>query len=227
MRVGSGRLDRPNDATIFDTVRRTNRPFFPLRVGDRETLVLIDSGSRGGLTLDADVDWGWEHEPRLVGAAARINRIELRWAGRAEDNAVFGRALIETPIIDLTEGTQLIGTQIMRHFELTFDQRSQRVRIVRSGDGPLSLPERRGLGLVLRPVGEAFEIARVFGAGPGDKAGLEEGDVITHFDGLPVLNRGCEPRLGSRGDETAMLRVTVRRGDDTFEADVEMGVLLQ
>jgi hypothetical protein len=227
VRVRVGELPHPDDTTIFRTIRRTDRPFLPLQVGDRETLVLIDSGSRGGLTLDEDVDWGWEQEPRLVGATARIDRIELRHAGRTSHDAVFARALIQTPIIDLTDGTQLLGTHVMRHFEFTFDQQNKRVQILKSGEGPISLPERRGLGIVMRPAGDVFELARVIPDGPGARAGLQEGDEITHFNGVAVLGRGCEASLGESAGASASLRLTIRRGAATFDVDVAREILLR
>ena len=39
--------------------------------------------------------------------------------------------------------------------------------------------------------GEALRIARVVPGSPAEKAGLREGDRITHIDGVPVWERGC------------------------------------
>ena len=66
-------------------------------------------------------------------------------------------------------------------------------------------------------------IAEVMAAGPAYSAGLEAGDVVTEVNGRDMLDGTMETLLNTIGnwkEGDAPLRMTVRRGEETFETEM-------
>ena len=66
-------------------------------------------------------------------------------------------------------------------------------------------------------------VMQVAGAGPAYSAGLKDGDVITHINGVDVLDGTTDTLLNmisgyKKGDEP--LHMVIRRGETTFETDM-------
>jgi len=68
-------------------------------------------------------------------------------------------------------------------------------------------------------------VAEVVPDGPAAKAGIEQGDIITEFDGSDVKESTDLPRLVARTPIGKRVSVTVRRGNDEREFTVEIGEL--
>lgn len=67
-------------------------------------------------------------------------------------------------------------------------------------------------------------ITNVFKDAPAYKAGLKRGDLITHIDGESVISKTsgeCASIL--KGEKGSIVRVSVLRGQTTFDAEVERG----
>ena len=110
---------------------------------------------------------------------------------RLDGDIAIGPLTFERPILTITDGTELLGAQVMRHFVWTFDQEKRRVRMDPALEGPVPTPPYRGTGMVFRPREEYFEVAHVIPGSPAEGAGFAKGDRVTHLDGVSVLERGC------------------------------------
>lgn len=217
IRLNEGELSRPDNATIFSTRGPGVRPFIELDFpGRRDPRVLIDSGAAGTpLALNRIDRYPLVSEPRPIGASIRFSRIEYRDGSRVDGDVRLGDFVFEQPLLEEVPETQVIGGMMMRHFNWTFDIENERVRLDRiEGGGAIAMEAEITHGLALRPQGRNVVIDAIVPGSRATEAGLAVGDVLTHFDGLPVAERGC----GFARGETMPESVTVRRQSD--EADI-------
>ncbi len=98
--------------------------------------------------------------------------------------------------------------------------------------GVMSVPQRRippvsgVLGVNLKPGEQGpAQIEKVLPNSPAEKAGLKDGDIITHLDGKPI-NNGSELVAAIRqrriGD---VVRLNVKRGQSVLAIAVKLGVI--
>jgi serine protease Do len=72
---------------------------------------------------------------------------------------------------------------------------------------------------------EGALVSEVVPDGPAAKAGLQQGDIITEYDGKPVHESADLPRLVARTAVGSSVTVKVRRGDDHKTLTVTVGEL--
>ena len=78
-----------------------------------------------------------------------------------------------------------------------------------------------GIGAVLAAQGDGLAVAQVIPGGGAAEAGLRRGDVVLQVDGRPVTELGMGGAVDAiRGPEGTVVTLRVRRGDQTFEAQV-------
>ena len=223
VRVGRGKLGPVDGRKVFADLGK-GRPYIALDFGDRKVPLLLDSGSGGGLDLRSEDVKQWLVEPRPVSAAVRFSKIEVTESGRLGESPRFGPLVIERPPVEVREGTRLVGAEALERFELTFDQRSRRIRMLPDSDGPIRLPLPRGIGAALYPRAGGFEVLRVFDGLPAAEAGLRVGDVVVAIDGTPVAKLGCVRAEDDPGRTSK--RLTIRRDDHELELEVGIADLL-
>lgn len=224
IRVRRGRLDASADGHVILQDLGKRRPWVALSIGDTRVPILVDSGYTGGLTLREDDVERWQVPPRPVAGAVRYREIVVKPAGRAAVDARFGPFEIERPVVDLSDGTRLLGAESLAGLALTFDQRSKRIALRAASAGPIRHEPMRGLGVVFRPKADGFELARVFDGMAADRAGLREGDVIVAYDGVGVHEAGCEATAARYERERLELRVL--RDGAPLDVDVAVDVLV-
>lgn len=194
IRVEPGELPRPDNETVYSARGRDDRPWLRVRFEGRTRRMLIDSGAAGTAFAVNHLDrYRLIGEARPVGASVRFSRIEYRDGGRLADPVMLGRYRIEPPIVSELPETELIGGRVMEHFTWTFDQQNERVRIVPNRPGEaLAVPAVLHHGLAMRPVAEGLHIEQVLPGSGAEGHDIREGDLITHIQGRPVRDRGCE-----------------------------------
>jgi len=210
--VATGLLPRPDGIEVFDARGPDRRPYLKLELAGRKHRVLIDSGSSSSIAIHPGRKLPWVTEPLPVSVTQGMEDLRTADLGRLDDVIQIAGVNIEQPLIKIREETELIGTDIMRRFSWTFDQKTRRVRIHSDSSEPLRLPALRGTGAVFVPADEGYEIARVLPDTPAEEAGLREGDVVIAVDGVGVYEQGCE-----RWDEPHRTETTftvVREGQE-------------
>jgi Trypsin-like serine proteases, typically periplasmic, contain C-terminal PDZ domain len=209
MRVAQGRLPRPDGETVFSTRGPDGRPWLRVDLAGRERRLLIDSGA-GRLTMAVNhIDrLDLMDEPRVLTSALRLDRIERRRIARLDGDAVIAGLSIENPVVEEVPRSELLGGEILRHFVITLDQAHKRVRFEPAVAGPVPAQDHVEIGAGLRPVADGLEVFEVYPGAPFAAAGVQAGDLITHFDGTPVAERGCTNATGS---DRLMLTVSRER----------------
>jgi hypothetical protein len=223
IRLSEGTLPRPDGETIFDADGPDRRPWLRLDFPDRSRRMLIDSGA--GLLVLAVNDlhrYPTQLPPTPVGASLRLNRVEARDGARLDGVAAFGPNRLEAPTLQSTPGTELIGGEVMRHFTWTFDPVTDRVRIVRNEAGePIRFGPTYGHGMVLEPHARGLQVGAVLSDSPAERGGVQRGDVVTHFNGQPLIDRDCNT------SPMGQLIVTVERDGVMLDLDLDVIPLVE
>lgn len=217
-----GALPPADGGTIFSVRGPDIRPWMEVRFSNRTRRLLVDSGAANtALTLNNLDRYDLADEPRPYGASVHLNRVERRSAARADHDVYLGPHILQTPMLDTSNGTELFGGDVMRHFNWTFDIANKRVRLDRiDPQAPISFPPLRAHGMVFRPRDNGFEVVSVVDGTPADIADIQPGDFITHYDHEPVASRSCEP------DETQRLHLVLQREGETLERELDLFVLV-
>ena len=223
MRLERGELPPPDNETVFSASGRDERPWLDVRVGRYQRRMLIDSGAAlVSLVVNDLADYQTIEPPRAVGGSVRFDHVERRSGARLDGDAMLGSHRLPSPTLYETPGTELIGGEVLRHFVWTFDQKNERVRIERiDADAPIAFAPIVTHGMLVVPEDGALRVRSVVEGGPAEAAGVLEDDLITHIDGLPVGERGCEP------SKTESLALTLVRDRASLEVPMPLFPLVQ
>ncbi|MEC9251068.1 MAG: hypothetical protein VX501_10490 [Pseudomonadota bacterium] len=218
MRIEPGELPRPDRQTVFNASGPDDRPWLRIDFSNRTRRMLIDSGAAlSGFSVNHINRFETMAEPVPSGASFRLNHVERRASARLSENARLGPHELVTPTIQSTPGSELIGGEVMRHFIWTFDQRNERVRIERiEPDAPITFEPVISHGMVFRPEANGFRVADVIANTPAAQVDIREGDLVTHFHGTPVAERGCNPPIEDH------LPITLERDGEVMERVLDM-----
>ena len=73
-----------------------------------------------------------------------------------------------------------------------------------------------------------IEVISVIAGSPAEGAGIQVGDFITHVDGDPVAEMGYYTSIDRiRGEEGSTVRLTILRGEESFEVDIVRAALTE
>ena len=210
MRLEEGRLPPPDGITVFDADGPDYRPWMVVEFPDRRRRMLIDSGAALTSLAVRRIDlYDTVDPPRQTGASMRLREVERRSGARSRLDARIGPNRLIAPTLQSTPGTELIGGEVMRHFIWTFDQSTERVRMVRSNPArPITFEADYDHGMVFEPHPLGYRVGGVVADTPASHAGVRVGDIVTAFNGRPLDARGCD---GPPPDNTLVLSL-IRNG---------------
>jgi len=225
IRLKSGELPRPDDDTVFSTKGPDSRPWLTVEFSNRKRRMLLDSGAaRSGLVV-RDIDRFETTKPAVpFGASVRLTEIEVRSGARAESDARLGPYIFQTPILESTPGFELIGGDIMRFFDWTFDQKNKRVRLEQHIlHEPVIFEPIIAHGMVLVPKASGFKVTTVLNNTPAAAADIQPDDVVTHFNGIPMAEIGCDEDITDRKN----LTITLQRNGKGLEVELFLFTLVE
>ena len=111
----------------------------------------------------------------------------------------------------------------MRHFNWTFDLKKKRVRIERhEPETPITFEPIVTHGMVMEMHPRGFRIRSVVANTPAAQVDLREGDVVTHWNGLPIGQRGCDEEPADR----QLLTVQLLRDGAELEVPIPLFALV-
>jgi len=219
MRISQGRLPQPDGVEVFGARGPDRRPYLDTDVAGRTHRLLIDSGSSGSFALRPGRELPWVSVPQPVSVGQGMEELFYADVGRLDADVTIAGVNVTRPIVKIRAETELIGTDVMRRFVWTFDQRSRRMRIRADSSEPLRLPPLRGTGAIMMPALDGYEIVRVLENSPAARAGLRAGDLVVAIDGARVFERSCARWKEVRRTETTL---SVLRDAETLDVRVEI-----
>ncbi len=200
-------------------------PEVSIEIGGRAYDFLIDTGSNGSLTVSASVASELpRYEKRFPDVAAAAGGV-LAWSieTRLNVDIPLGIHSIESPYVSWFHdrpGRNLIGMEILRHFAIEFDLAESRVRFLRDGASPLSIPDKRRLGLFFTKSSKdgSYVVSHI----SSYRAGMDDvniGDRVLAINGHPMSSIGSSfvTELITTRDT---LTFTVQRNGESVTVDV-------
>ena len=209
-----GSLPEPDGLDILPVRRHGAFFVVDVRVGRLTLPAVVDTqaASGSGLSLTPEIAGRMRFAslPASIGTAVVGHLYETPVKlGRLGSDVAVGRYTFKQPFVSVLAFPgglpQLpnLGADVLSQFEVTLDQRNARLRLElpvlppgvrRSKGGPVVFdmpPSYRALGMETLAERGELKITAVRPAGPADRAGLKEGDVIVRFDGraAPSLPR--------------------------------------
>lgn len=209
LRIAKGHLPRVNQETIFE-IHGTNLPYYDVTLGSTTRRLLIDSGSGLGFEVHANHNWNWAIKPIVVGSSVGVDGLQFNYAGRLEAQVDFFGTHYENPILRISEGIELVGTEILRDYSLTFDQGAQRLEVLPAETLSPKPRAYRGTGAIFRPKADGMEVIRLVPGSPAEKVGMQIGD---HVERSADLHYDQWERASSRS-------YFMRRGGKRFRLEV-------
>lgn len=195
LRLEKGELPKPNDVDVFSAKGKDYRPWMKVRFSERSRRMLIDSGAGLSSLIVRRLDkYRTVSEPSVISVSAglRLSDAEYRLAGRAAHPVNFGPHELRSPMLGSTTDTEVIGGDIMQHFDWTFDQKNKRFRMIRNDpDAPMEFAPEIGTGVMFNPTAGGLLVHEIRENSPARQLDIEAGDLVTTINGSPLAERGC------------------------------------
>ena len=213
--IERGALPPPDGRDVLPLVRgRDGDVLVPVTVAGRETWMLLDTGHTvNGLQIAPEHVAGaaWASPPVPGPSVTTFFGTADSRLGRLAGEARIGRYTIRRPIVCLVDGAdgEYLGSDVLRHFAITIDQRNDRVRFARASEAPIEVPPLRTLGFGLDRDGTVQEILPTSAAAA---AGLRMGDRVLSMNGAPLTWLRSSARAYFEGRNEPVRLQVVRDG---------------
>ena len=221
VRFAEGELGPVDGRTILPLVFEQSMPSVDLGWEDGTVRVILDSGNNGGIDLGALPPGA----PLLCGPAPARHSLSLSglsgWIPFVRIGGRFriGKFVIRDPVVSLREGPSLVGTEILRHFRLTFDAAHAKVRMD-GAEEEVTMDPVRGIGAGILPSGGSWRVADVLPGSPAERSGLRAGDLVRSVDGVPADAAHGAALVAALRKTGVAVRVAVRRDGKDLEFEV-------
>jgi hypothetical protein len=203
-RVSHGALQRVGARDVLPLMVVHGVPTVTIEVAGRRLEAHLDAGSPGALTLPATLQ----------------DSIPL--AGPLRDFRLGTHTFDSLTVRFLPEARANLGSGVLNHYAVTFDQKRGRVRLAyaaaaaaRPADTDSAALAARGFGVRLRSLANGnVEVVSVEPGSPAQETGVEPGDVVIGIDGRAISAMTPEERTAAWLKPSLMLNV--RRGDKRY-----------
>jgi len=151
----------------------------------------LDTGLGGcGLAVPKDMaeDMKWRIPPVVNPKSSRtLQGIISSSVGRLDGSVRLGRFEFENPIVHVRGKEPVIGSQFLKHFRLTIDQRRMELALEGESSQPIVQPSLRDCGFRCNKMVPGFWLVTraISGVALAD-LGLKEGDQILSICSTPV-----------------------------------------
>lgn len=175
----------PGTVVAFDDGRKT--PLVPVKLGDRTLVALIDSGSDMAFSLNpVGLDPKFAFGPTVGATVGTIAGDRTQQVGRLAETLTIGGQSFPQPIVDISDELSAIGSGVLKHFAVTFDQTNDRVTFFREATTAIVTPPQRSAGVSFNKTPAYWRVAGVVPNSPAEVAGVQSGDLVTRINGEPI-----------------------------------------
>ncbi|MGB0951651.1 MAG: hypothetical protein ACPG31_00355 [Planctomycetota bacterium] len=188
MRVAEGALPPPDGVSVF-ALHGDNRPYLDAVIEGRRRRLLVDTGSGMGFELRSGPRYEWSVKPVTVGSSMTIDGLQRSEAGRLQQPIGFLGREYRRPLVRIANKSELVGTEILRDYRLTFDIKNLRLRIASSLPASVAPMPYLGTGAIFRPEAHGLVVMEILPGSPAEKAGLRVGDEVQRLAMTPSVHQ--------------------------------------
>lgn len=164
-----------------------NTPLIPVSLGSESFIVLLDSGSDAGLSLNpVGLHPKFSYGPRPGLLVSTLTGNHQQMIGRLDEPLTLGTFVIDRPVAELTDDLSSLGGGVLKYFTVTFDQKRNQVTFERDSAAPLVIPPQRSTGLSFTKAPAYWRVAGVVPASPAARDGVQAGDLCIRINGEAV-----------------------------------------
>ncbi|PCJ53582.1 MAG: hypothetical protein COA70_07710 [Planctomycetota bacterium] len=182
------------------------RPYYDAEIGGITRRLLLDTGSGLGFEVQPQRRWDWTVEPLVVGSSMGIDGLQYTRAGRLDGQVQFFGNSYAYPILRVSDDTELVGTDLLRDYSITFDQAAQRLEVIPGSTFSNQPMVLRGTGAIFSPNADGMKVVRLVPGSPAERVGMEIGDQVErtaflkrdHFELQRVQSKSYYVRRGGR-----------------------------
>lgn len=209
-----GELGEPNGTDILPIQIQNGMPHLQARLGQRNVLLRMDSGSGYAFTFNPGAEGLLYKQDPVAGplslSLTGLVRVKL---ARLQSSIDVGSHRFAEPAITLTSGAAKIGGRGLMPFKVTFDQKHERVRLSRESHDAIKTSHRwtaGGLG-VQKTMSGQWVVVDVIPGSSAESAGVHRQDIIKSVDSHPVENLDYD-RFGDFSADQKGLALELIRG---------------
>jgi len=214
----------PGETILFNNADKI--PLIPVRLGDREFAVLIDSGSGDALDINpVGLNPKFAFGPVDGPLVDTLSGDKPSKVGRLEGVLRIGSIDVPQPVAEVTDDLSSIGGGLLSHFTVTFDQKDNEVFFQADEDHPAKVTPLKGTGLSFRKTPAYWKVAAVLATSPAATAGVSQGDLVTRINGEPVS--AWDPvRYDQLVNRTSRIEYTFIEGTKTITRAIDVSDLV-
>jgi hypothetical protein len=185
-----GRLSKPDDQDFLPIHMSGGMPYCTIEIGQKKIEVAIDTGCIGTFLFPEFLAKSLPlYNGRKVTWARDLSGLNHGVTARLVGKVRIGRHVLSEPFITWNTGVpgqSLLGTEVLKHLVITFDQAENTVRFSRNSGAIIQFPRMRSLGLVFIMEKGLLKINGIKPGTPAEKLDLKIGDQLVAADGLPA-----------------------------------------
>ena len=218
-----GALPEPDGDDVLPIRLINGCPHVRVRIGKRREWALIDSGFGGAIALSPALARQLPLAGRPVPGGMGVSMFgNARTSiARIDADLRLGRHVVRRPVVIVGKNDDpiLIGTDLLRHFTLSIDQRERVARFARPGDEPIDLGGYTSIGFHFARKGPLYAVTDVHPRSGAERAGVRVGDEVVSIGGVAVADlTGSAYRMIVGSDKPVPVRL--RRAGAEVDAAV-------
>jgi hypothetical protein len=180
-------LPEPDDVEVFAMHIVNKTPRVRALLAGEQMQLLIDTGNDQGLVLDDALAARLPFvAPPVSGPMlATVSGMTRVRVGRLDGDLELGRHRVQQPMVSVMRSNHpMLGAELLRHFTVSLDARSGRVRFARTSERAVTVASRPTDGLGLRRAERGWQVIDVIPGSPAAEAGIIVGDSVRGIDYL-------------------------------------------
>lgn len=219
VRIEQGQLPEPNGAEILNYESQNGIPIVELQVGEAKLRAHLDSGNTvGAFMLPAALaeKLSFVSPPVTVGKARTVSsEVEIK-QGQLKGSIRLGRFEFPEPSVTYPAVSQdgNIGSQALKDFALTFDQKNHRVKLARHETS------KAPLNAMSASAGDASQLRQYAGRYGQRTIFFEDGALFIQRDGGPKLKLKPVSDQEFTLEEAPAARIKFVKKDNAVELQV-------
>jgi predicted aspartyl protease len=219
--------ETPLRGSILPVTSHNDVPLIQITLDNRNLVALIDTGNDGGLTLDpAGLNLDFASPPRRGTLVGTLYGDHEQFAARLAHTVHLSDHKLVNPIVDLSGTLTSLGGEILKEFEVTFDQSRNLVAFYRPlHDMLLFTPPKLSSGLSFKKFLAYWKVTGIAPDSPAEAAGLAVGDLVIRINDEPVEGWTLS-RFRALIDDGGTINYTLIKGQDELTHSVKIFTLV-